>query len=46
MNILLETKRLEKTYGTGERAVQALKPLDLQIEEGKFYAVIGRSGSG
>ena len=46
MNGLLEAKRLEKIYGKGELAVEALKPLDLTIEEGKFYAVIGRSGSG
>lgn len=46
MGILLEAKKLEKTYGKGELAVEALKPLDLTIEEGSFYAVIGRSGSG
>ncbi len=46
MNLLLEARKLEKTYGKGELTVHALKPIDLQIEEGKFYAVIGRSGSG
>lgn len=46
MGSLLEARQLEKTYGAGELAVEALKPLDLSIEEGKFYAVIGRSGSG
>ncbi len=46
MNLLLEARKLEKTYGKGELATHALKPVDLQIEEGKFYAVIGRSGSG
>ena len=46
MNSLLEVRKLEKVYGKGALAVEALKPLDLSIEEGKFYAVIGRSGSG
>ena len=46
MDKLLETKQLEKIYGKGNLAVHALKPLDLEIEEGRFYAVIGRSGSG
>ena len=46
MSSLLEARKLEKVYGTGELAVEALKSLDLSIEEGRFYAVIGRSGSG
>ena len=46
MGSLLEARKLEKVYGTGELAVEALKSLDLSIEEGRFYAVIGRSGSG
>lgn len=44
--ILLEAKNLKKQYGRGELAVEALKGLDFQIEEGYFYAIIGKSGSG
>ncbi len=44
--MLLEAKKLGKTYQEGKLSVQALRSVDLQIEEGKFYAVIGRSGSG
>ncbi|HIZ44486.1 MAG TPA: ABC transporter ATP-binding protein [Firmicutes bacterium] len=44
--VLLETRQLEKIYGTGSQEVRALKPTSLTIEEGRFYAVIGRSGSG
>ncbi len=46
MNIL-KTEGLYKTYNEGsENEVHALKPLDISIEEGIFYAIIGRSGSG
>ena len=46
MNIL-RTEGLYKTYNEGsENEVHALKPLDISIEEGVFYAIIGRSGSG
>ncbi len=37
---------LSKTYGTGEAAVQALKGLSLNIEDGELTAIIGASGSG
>ncbi len=44
---ILRTEGLYKTYNEGTPiAVQALKPLDLSIEKGVFYAIIGRSGSG
>ncbi|MBE6893879.1 MAG: ABC transporter ATP-binding protein, partial [Ruminococcaceae bacterium] len=41
------TEGLYKTYNEGsENEVHALKPLDISIEGGLFYAIIGRSGSG
>ena len=44
---ILRTEGLCKTYNEGTaNPVQALKPLDLHIEQGVFYAIIGRSGSG
>ena len=46
MAIILRAENIEKTYGKGELQVKALKPLNLEIEEGFFYAIIGRSGSG
>lgn len=45
-NIILRAERLEKTYGKDELKVHALKPSDLEVEEGVFYAIIGKSGSG
>lgn len=46
MTVILRAEQIEKTYGKGELAVHALKPTDLAIEQGRFYAIIGRSGSG
>jgi putative ABC transport system ATP-binding protein len=35
-----------KTYGRGEAAVQALRQVDLRVEQGEFVAIMGPSGSG
>lgn len=37
---------LTKAYGSGETAVLALDAVDVEIERGKFTAVMGPSGSG
>lgn len=39
-------KNVSKTYGKGEEKVEALKNVNLVIEDGKFTAIIGKSGSG
>ncbi len=41
MTIALELKQLKKTYPGG---VQALRGIDLQVEAGDFYALLGRTG--
>lgn len=46
MGVILRTENIEKIYGKGELQVHALKPCNLEIEEGIFYAIIGKSGSG
>ena len=45
-NIILQTRALKKYYGKGETLVKALDGIDLDIERGKFTAIIGTSGSG
>lgn len=45
-NIILQTKNLKKYYGKGETQVHALDGVNLEIEVGKFVAIIGTSGSG
>lgn len=43
---MIEAKGLRKTYNSGKSKAQVLKGIDLNIEEGKFVAVIGPSGAG
>jgi putative ABC transport system ATP-binding protein len=42
----IEFKSVTKIYGSGRAAVQALRGVDLRIDEGEFVAVMGPSGSG
>ena len=44
--IILQTKDVKKYYGKGETEVHALDGVNLEIEAGKFVAIIGTSGSG
>lgn len=44
--VILETKKLQKNYGSGETLVKALDNVDLQIQNGEFVAIVGTSGSG
>ena len=43
---MIKAANIIKFYGHGHAAVQALKGIDLQVEEGEFIAIMGRSGSG
>ncbi len=43
---MLTIKELCKTYGSGEVKVDALKNINLTINQGEFVAIVGASGSG
>ena len=46
MEIIVKANGLKKYYGKGETLVKALDGVDLEIERGKFTAIVGTSGSG
>ncbi len=43
---IVQTRGLERVYRIGERSVQALRDVDLDISSERFVALKGRSGSG
>src|SRR5438128_451537 len=43
---LIQLENVSKTYDAGENAVQALRGVDVAIQQGEFVAIIGPSGSG
>lgn len=46
MPVVLSVQRLNKTYGTGETAVHAVRDASFQTKPGEFVAIVGPSGSG
>ncbi|MGJ4965174.1 ABC transporter ATP-binding protein [Bradyrhizobium sp. HKCCYLRH3061] len=42
----LSLKGVSKSYGSGDRKLDVLSNLDLEVEEGEFVAIVGFSGSG
>ena len=43
---LLEVSKINKTYGSGEAAVHALKNVSFSVSKGEYVAIVGESGSG
>ena len=43
---MIQINDLNKTFHSGEKEVQALKNVNLTIEDGEIYGIIGYSGSG
>lgn len=43
---ILRSDKLVKNYGEGNKLVEALNNVSINIEEGQFVAIIGTSGSG
>lgn len=46
MDAILQVRNLKKYYGKGDTLVKAFDGVNLDIENGKFTAIIGSSGSG
>lgn len=46
MSSILKVENLVKYYQTGETTVKAVDHTNIEIERGKFTAIVGRSGSG
>ena len=44
--VVAELKNIGKIYGKGEASTEALRGIELKIEKGDFWAIIGPSGSG
>ena len=43
---IIQVQNLSKRFGAGESQVAALEQIDLSIEEGEIYGIIGLSGAG
>ena len=43
---MLEAKNIHKIYNGGKKAIQVLKGVNLNIEDGKLIAIVGPSGAG
>ena len=43
---LIELRDLKKFYGKGDKAVHAIDGINLDIDNGEFVSIVGRSGSG
>lgn len=44
--VIVDIENVSQTFGSGESAVQALKPTSLQVQAGELAALLGPSGSG
>ncbi len=42
----ISVNQLKKTYGKGESQVEALRGINVDIEDGEFVAIMGPSGCG
>src|SRR4051794_41389609 len=42
----IETQGLERTFGSGDRALKAVDGIDLSVEPGECYGFLGPNGAG
>ncbi|CAD7770177.1 Macrolide export ATP-binding/permease protein MacB [Candidatus Methanoperedenaceae archaeon GB37] len=43
---IISLRKIKKIYKLGEREIEVLKDIDLEVEKGEFLAIMGVSGSG
>ena len=46
MMAVLELKQVKKTFGSGDKQVEAMKETNFLADRGELIAIIGPSGSG
>jgi putative ABC transport system ATP-binding protein len=46
VSAIIDMESIRKVYDTGKVKVEALKGIDLRVEQGEFVAIVGPSGSG
>jgi len=46
MSKIIEVKNLTKSFKTGEEELVVLNKMSFEVEEGSFFSITGRSGSG
>ncbi len=46
MKVTVEVKGLQKVFGRGRKAINAVNGLDLQVKQGMVYGLLGRNGAG
>ena len=46
MNHAIEARALRRTYGRGDSAYEAVRGIDLDVEEGEVFALLGTNGAG
>lgn len=45
-HVLLETRKVNKVFGSGKKSVHAVKDVDFTIHRGEIISIVGESGSG
>ena len=46
MKAAIQFKNVNKKYRFGQKNITALRNFSIEVEEGEFVAIMGRSGSG